>query len=232
MKPEVKLMWATPDPEYQIVRAARICYGGENKIDSKWVPTEAAHQVALNNRMTLGVPLLKVELGPNDEKLLKTIMTNQHNTCLRFASAAFNVSNISRVSSHQLVRIAHFGILQRSQRYCSEDGASFIYPEENDTFKDLTNKALQAYKDAVAAGMAEEDARYILPQSIDTRINLVSNFQGWKHMLSIRLDKHAQYETRLVAIELCKQLYELAPIVFGSDMEKIERENLCARKPT
>ena len=40
-----------------------------------------------------------------------------HLATLRFAYATFNVSGISRVCSHQIVRMAHAGILQRSQRY-------------------------------------------------------------------------------------------------------------------
>lgn len=51
-----------------------------------------------------------------------------HLATLRFAFATFNVSGISRVCSHQLVRMAHAGILQRSQRYVKESAVEFIDP--------------------------------------------------------------------------------------------------------
>lgn len=226
MKPQIKLLWATPDAEYQIIRSARICYASEDLSDSRWVPTEHAQNILMNNKMTLGVPMVRVELGPNDKRLLETLMSNQHNTCLRFASAAFNISSISRACSHQLVRVAHFGILQRSQRYCSEKETDFIFPEETDKFNEFSQRAKELYIEAIESGMDKEDARYILPNATSTNINMVSNFQGWKHMLSLRLNKHAQYETRLVAIELCKQLYEIAPIIFKPDMNKISEQRL------
>jgi thymidylate synthase (FAD) len=226
MQSNVSLMWVTPDPEFQIIRSARICYNSGEKIDSHWVQTDAMQDMLVNKKMTVGVPMMKVKIGPNDEGLLRTLMKNQHNTCLRFASASFHIDNISRVCSHQMVRIAHFGILQRSQRYCNEGDTSFVFPAENEKFKDFASKAKALYNEAIADGMTEEDARYILPNASTTQLNLVSNFQGWKHLLAIRLNKHVQFETRLVAIELCKQLYELAPIVFESDYKKIEELKL------
>ena len=229
MEPKVTLMWGTPDPEYQIVRAARECYASEDSIDSHWEPTGAVQKIMMGGGLDVGVPMLKVKLGPNDTALLKTLMKNQHNTCLRFASAAFRITDISRVCSHQLVRIAHFGILQRSQRYCNEENTNFIFPDTIEDKRDAENVGkyfLEVYKDLIAAGVKEEDARYILPGATSTRINMVSNFQGWKHLLHIRLNKKVQLETRMVAAELCRQLYELAPIVFEEDFNKLDNLDL------
>lgn len=226
MKPVIKLMWATPDAEYQIVRATRICYGSEDKIDSRWVPTENATNLITTGNLTIDAPMVKVMLGEKDTALLKRIMTNQHNTCLRFASAAFHISNISRVCSHQLVRIAHFGILQRSQRYCNEGSSSVCSPDVPEEFEGevekVYNDAYKLYNKMVDQGVKEEDARYVLPNASSTQINMVSNFQGWKHFLKIRLAKKVQLETRLVAAEICKQLYNIAPVIFEADYEKLD----------
>ena len=224
MEPKITLMWGTPDPEYQIVRAARECYASEDSIDSRWEPTGAAQKVMMGGGMDVGVPMMKVKLGLSDTALLKTLMKNQHNSCLRFSSAAFRITDISRVCSHQLVRIAHFGILQRSQRYCNEGDSSFIYPKVLDEYvgmADFFEHAREIYNKLVESGVKEEDARYLLPSAAQTRINMVSNFQGWKHLLHIRLNKKVQLETRMVAAELCRQLYELAPIVFEEDFNKL-----------
>lgn len=229
MKPEIKMMWSTPDAEYQIVRATRICYASEDSIDSRWVPTGEAQEILLSGNMTIGVPVLKVNIGPKDEDLLRTIMKNQHNTCLRFASAAFHIKDISRVCSHQLVRIAHFGILQRSQRYCNEGKSSFVFPESLDGLlnKDVyLENTLDIYNDLIESGVKEEDARYVLPGASSTQINMVANFQGWKHFLKIRLAKKVQLETRQVAAEVCRQLYAVAPIIFESDYNKLEELGL------
>ena len=226
MESKIKLLWNTQDPEYQIVRASRICYGSEDKIDSRWEPTEHVQNIMVGKGLQVGVPLMKVKLGPSDEQLLKTIMKNQHNTCLRFASAAFNIKDVSHVCSHQLVRIAHFGILQRSQRYCDDSNVEFSFPAEIKSHLD-TNTYIESckemYKNMIKAGIKKEDARYVLPSASVTELNMVSNFQGWKHFLNIRLAEKVQKETREVAIEICKQLYDLAPIVFEVDFKKIKK---------
>jgi len=222
MEPKITMLWKTPDPEYQVVRATRICYGSEDKIDSRWVPTGAAQSLLMGQGMQLDVPLLEVKIGPNDEKLLRTIMSNEHNTCLRFASAAFHVDKISRVCSHQLVRLAHFGFLQRSQRYCNEGETEFYIPEsmQGTEYEDFMIASRDFYDRAVKSGIKKEDARYLLPNGASTQLNMVSNFQGWKHFLGIRLDKKVQLETLEVAKEICRQLYAVAPIIFEKDMER------------
>jgi thymidylate synthase (FAD) len=228
MKPEIKLMWKTPDPEFQIIRAARICYNSEDKIDSRWEPTEQAQNVMMGGGMQLDIPMVRVKIGPKDESLLRKLMSNQHNTCLRFASAAFQIQNVSRVCTHQLVRIAHFGILQRSQRYCNEGETDFYIPEKlsDGEYEEFFSRGRKLYDQAIKDGVSEEMARYLLPNGALSQINLVSNFQGWKHLLKIRLSKKVQYETRVVAAELCKQLYEMAPIVFEANYKKLERIGL------
>lgn len=55
-------------------------------------------------------------------------VSSSHLATLRFAYATVRVSDISRVCSHQLVRVAHAGILQRSQRYVKETHVKYIDP--------------------------------------------------------------------------------------------------------
>lgn len=228
---EVKLLWNTPDPEYQIVRSARICYNSYEKEDSTYELTGVG--TASDGNITIKYPVATVKLGPNDLKLLNIIMTNNHNTCLRFSSAAFNISGISRACSHQLVRIAHFGILQQSQRYVDVGDMEVVFPDvsyagydnakwyETES-KKLTAASIKFYKEALERGILKEDARYDLPEASTTSINMVSNFQGWKHLLSIRLGKHVMKETRDVAAVLCLELFKLAPNIFRSDLQKLE----------
>lgn len=230
MKPEVKLMWATPDPEFQIVRAARICYQSEGKIDSSWVVTGL--QKADTGEMQIKYPVTEVQLGPNDKGLLDKLMTNNHNACLRFASAAFTISGISRVCSHQLVRIAHFGILQKSDRY-SETFENVIPEElmgvdsELDALIDNAEQAAESvYIKALEKGVNKEFARYMLPNASQTEINMCANFQGWKHFLDIRLNKKVQPETLKVAGLVCEELVKVAPNVFESDYVKLQELGL------
>lgn len=146
-----------------------------------------------------------------------------HMATMRFAYATFNISGISRVCSHQLVRVAHAGILQRSQRYVKESAVTYIDPpallelpvELQFGWKNTQRDAEDLYLHLVDNKlMRKEDARYILPQGCMTEMNVCMNFQGWKDFLHNRTDKHAQWEIREVAVEIQRLLNSIAPRLF------------------
>lgn len=149
-----------------------------------------------------------------------------HLATLRFAYATVNISGISRVCSHQLVRIAHAGILQESQRYVEQTNIDFVKPPSLDAFSSwdkgwlevewdaLLQSCADLYQQSIKAGMKKEDARYILPQACTTQLNLCLNFQAWRDVLKNRTSKTAQWEVREVAIEIQKLLHGIAPEVF------------------
>lgn len=146
-----------------------------------------------------------------------------HLATMRFAFATISVEGISRVCSHQLVRMAHAGILQRSQRYVKESKVDFIDPPALLDCPEWYRHAwAKVQADAEALYLAavdqkflkKEDARYILPQGCATGVNLCLNFQGWQDYLRNRDDKHAQWEIRNVASEIRNLLIGIAPGIF------------------
>jgi thymidylate synthase (FAD) len=139
-----------------------------------------------------------------------------HLATLRFASAVFNVSGISRAAANQFVRSKHLDFLQRSQRYCAEDTPTFVYPNTahfefiDNSYKD----ALVNYNTLLANGVKKEDARMVLPLGIATELNVVGNFQAWLDFLKLRTDKAAQAEIREVAVRIGHRLAESCPNIF------------------
>lgn len=150
-------------------------------------------------------------------------MSVNHLATLRFAYADFHISGISRVASHQLVRVAHAGILQRSQRYVKETVVEYVNPpafealpfELQIAWQDLQQEAEDLYLYLIDSGqMKKEDARYILPQGCTTSLRICGNFQMWHDLLANRTSKKAQWEVRAVAEEILRQLHQHAPRVF------------------
>jgi thymidylate synthase (FAD) len=149
-------------------------------------------------------------------------MSVSHLATLRFASADFEIRGISRVASHQLVRVAHAGILQRSQRYVKETRVEYIDPPAladmppylQHFWKTTQHDAEAIYLRAIEHGMKKEDARYILPQGCTTGLRICGNFQMWHDLLANRTAKKAQWEVRDVAQEILRQLNQHAPNVF------------------
>lgn len=145
-----------------------------------------------------------------------------HLMTLRFAYATFNIQGISRCCSHQIVRVAHAGILQESQRYVEQTNIEWVIPpglkNTTDGFTQRWGKHLrqsaELYREALKLGMKKEDARYILPQSCTTQLNMTGNFQMWQDLLRNRTKPAAQWEVREVAIEIQKYLHDIAPEIF------------------
>lgn len=147
-----------------------------------------------------------------------------HLATLRFAYATVNISGISRVCSHQLVRIAHAGILQESQRYVEQSQIVWIdppalqtvSPETRQIVSRLQNLSEATYHRLLDDGMKKEDARYYLLQQCNTQLNLCLNFQAWQDMLKNRTQKAAQWEIRAVAVAIQNELNTIAPNLFDA----------------
>jgi len=188
---QVTLTDYTTDPVNRIGMQAAICYDADTSIDSNI--KRASH-----------------------------CKDKGHLMVLRFAYASFNIQGISRIASHQLVRVAHAGILQESQRYVKQSNISFIKPPAlinmpNDLqqrwFRALSDCEL-IYQDSLQYGMKKEDARYILPQSCTTQLNMTGNFQMWRDLLNNRTKPAAQWEVRDLAEEIKRLLHSIAPELF------------------
>ena len=146
-----------------------------------------------------------------------------HLATLRFAHATFHIAGISRVCSHQLVRSKHLDFLQRSQRYCSEIDSTVVVPKLNEEqeFEYITaiQTAQMAYNKLINLGVKKEDARFVLPEATTTELIVTGNFQAWLDFISLRADKHAQWEIRevsktinnILAKELDNQLFTWMP---------------------
>jgi len=141
-----------------------------------------------------------------------------HLSTLRFASAVFNISGISRVCSHQFVRSKHLDFLQRSQRYCKELNTPVVQPnlteEQENVYMGAVLTAQMAYENLLALGVKKEDARFVLPECTTTELNVVGNLQAWRDFIKLRADKHAQWEIREVAKQINNQLNQHCPNLF------------------
>ncbi|MGB9735372.1 MAG: FAD-dependent thymidylate synthase [bacterium] len=195
----VRLLNFTPDPDRTVAVAARLCY-------SKHTIEE-----------------LKAELTTEKiEKLILSILRSGHHSVLEHASFTYGIEGVSRVTTHQLVRHRLASYSQQSQRYTKFDKQSdFIVPEtirKNEELKEkfltLSNKAINLYHEMISAGIPLEDARYILPSGINTRIIVTMNARELLHFFRLRTCLRAQWEIREMAIEMLKLAKAVAPIIF------------------
>ena len=158
----------------------------------------------------------------SNERRIKNLLKMGHLATLRFASATFMVSNITRVCSHQFVRSKHLDFLQQSQRYVNQSNVTFTTPIDvlkNQELLQMYSKgvadAFVLYDKLIEKGIKKEDARFVLPECTNTTLIVTGNFQAWKDFIHLRDDKAAQWEIRDVAQRIKKELAKHAPTIFG-----------------
>lgn len=74
--------------------------------------------------------------------------------------------------------------------------------------------AVNVYENLVAAGLAPEQARFVLPQGMITRWVWTGSLYGWFNVYKQRSSEHAQYEVREFARLLDIEMEKLFPIAW------------------
>jgi len=197
---KVKLINYTKNPERIVAQSARLCY---SSLDIKELNKNLSDESII--------------------KIIKKIMKLGHYSVLEHASFTFAIEGISRVTSHQLVRHRIASFSQQSQRYVKikAQGFSYVVPKsivENDKLKKSFYKALNkiesTYNFFLEHNIAEEDARYILPQAVETKIILTANARELLHIFNLRCCNRAQWEIRELANIMLEEVKSIAPNIF------------------
>lgn len=196
---DVRLLSHTPNPERAVAAAARLCYA----------PVGAAE---LMEDMTDGAV----------RKVLGVILKSGHLSALEHASYTFAIDGVSRALTHQLVRHRLASYNQQSQRYVSyaEEPVFIVPPAVSadpvvlERYNVATAAAFKAYRALIDAGVAAEDARYLLPNAMETKIVVTMNIRELLHFFELRCCNRAQWEIRALALTMLELAEPTAPYVF------------------
>ena len=186
--------------------------------------------------------------------LLQKALEMGHHSVLEHAYFTFDLQNISRTCSHQLVRHRLASYSQQSQRHVRiTRGCGYIKPRSVDgitaqvqmngvnmqlTFDDAMDLTRQIEEAFLIQGIEAEDARYVRPNAATTNITVSMNARELLHFLGLRCTIAAQWEIRDVAWAMFGCLKLVAPTIFrtlpiasadSSVREKITRleSNVC-----
>jgi len=195
---KVELLSYTPEPDRVVAISARLCYS------------------------KIGISELAEKLADDKIKdLLKKLESSGHLSPFEHANFTFGIEGISRVTSHQLVRHRIASYSQQSQRYVKMSNGEFVIPPSikknssaSELVYNLNDMAMSVYNKLIQLGIPEEDARYILPQGITTKIIVTMNARELLHFFNLRCCLRAQWEIRAMANLMLRKVKEVAPIIF------------------
>ena len=166
-------------------------------------------------------------LYEKDEKLIKYLATHGHISPFGHAFASFHVKAPIFVA-RQLVKHKFLRWNEISRRYVDDEPEFYTpdvwrgrsedkkqgsegtveYQEEWDYNYDLC----KTYNKMIAAGIAPEQARMILPQSTMTEWYWSGSLDAFASMCNLRCKPDTQYETRLVADQISEVMSGLYPV--------------------
>jgi len=208
----VELLRHTPESEEIIAMGAKLCYTNSDL-----------------SELQKGVE--EKDQGPFIDKLLDM----EHLSPIEHASFTFGIEGVSRSLLAQITRhrIASFSV--KSQRYVSaqsrEQGETFNYiiPPSilalgDEAIKEYETQmqTIQGWYDSWLKKLGDkgeksnEDARFILPNSAETKMIVTMNARQLLHFFNLRCCNRAQWEIRALATEMLNLCKKVAPNVFKS----------------
>jgi len=157
--------------------------------------------------------LYSTDLGALKKTLAEKHVTFNPEAMMDHVVYMFEIEDCSRVTTHQLVRHRVASYDQESQRFSAATKEGIVTPPSiqtnevaNRVYDDALKAVYIAYEKIVAAGVPKEDARYLLPTAIKTKLVMTINARSLMHIVWQRTALQAQWEIR----ELATTLYELA----------------------
>lgn len=204
---DVRLVWITPDAEQLISYMARV--SNPEKQESTDI-----------------------------QGLINYMLRNNHVSPFEMVNAVFEITT-TRDITRQILRHRSFSFQEFSQRYQTVDklpaadlrecrmqdntNRQSSYPSHdailNDTWdniqKAVLDIAVAGYGEAVAMGIAKEQARVLLPEGLTTsRMYMNGTLRSWIHYIKVRSGEDTQKEHREIANKIGKILVEQLPIVW------------------
>ena len=194
-------------PDLSVVNAARVSFGKQSEL------------VCIDRQK--GEYILKEK----DVKLIRYLAEHQHKSPFNHAFATFHVKAPIFVA-RQLQKHEYMPWNEISRRYVdsepefyepvvwrgrSEDKKQGSYGIVDLKTKPTHQYALQTYHNLLSDGVAPEQARMVLPQSMYTEWYWSGSLYAFSKMCSLRLKNDAQLETQVVAKQISNVMKDLYP---------------------
>ena len=197
--------------DISVVNAARVSFGKKSKLEC------------------IDMVKGKYVLNKKDAKLINYLAKYKHKSPFNHTFATFHVKAPIFVA-RQLVKHEYMPWNEISRRYVDEEPELYIPDEWRGRSADkkqgsegvvkgvdphvasiMVESSLQDYKYLLAKGVAPEQARMILPQSIMTEWYWSGTVYAFAKMCQLRCAKDSQQESREVAYQVSEYMEKLFP---------------------
>jgi len=202
--------------DLSVVNAARVSFGKKSGMDEDG----------------LGVWHLK----DADKKLIHYLAKHKHLSPFGHAFASFHVKAPIFVA-RQLVKHSYLRWNEISRRYVDEEPEFYVPDVWRGRAEDKKQGSgsnldwdhnpyayeacLRNYNFLLEVGVAPEQARMVLPQSVFTEWYWSGSLDAFAKMCALRLKEDTQYESRVVAEQVNEKMASLYPVSWTALMENL-----------
>ena len=166
-------------------------------------------------------------------KLLDYCIKHGHWSIFEMAHMTVEITT-SRAIAAQILRHRSFSFQEFSQRYAEaqefeiyqarsqdpknrQNSLDDMSDYDKDWFKAaqeyIQEESIKLYKEALAKGIAKEQARFLLPLSTQTKLYMTGSIRSWMHYLDVRTGNGTQLEHMEIANEIKKIFIEQLPVI-------------------
>lgn len=226
--------------DLSVVNAARVSFGKQSQAVD-WLEYEYENGTRSGDLIAV--------LDERDAKLIKYLAKHSHLSPFGHAFASFHCKSPLFVHA-QLVKHKFLRVNTISRRYV-DDNIEFYEPEVwrgrsadkkqgSEGVVDVwgmdvgrlygnpdyvsSEVCLRAYKSLLEQGVAPEQARIVLPQSLMTEFIWSGSLDAFASMCRLRCASDTQYESRIVANQISEVMGELFPVSWAALLQTGESD--------
>lgn len=221
---KVSLIAHTPEPEKVVAAAAKLCYSNAHIDDllDGLTPEKSADFVRMLARMGHESPTEHASFTFAIEGVSRSLLAQ----ITRHRIASFSVQSQRYVDMSAADMVVPPAIAQdgeASEAFSQAiKSAKYAYDHLHHVLEDIhtyelmlgDSKLTEKQARNKASKMANEDARFVLPEACQTRMLVTMNARELNNFFKLRCCTRAQWEIRQVAEEMLKLVYPIAPHLF------------------
>lgn len=206
---DVKLKWATPDPDGIMGNIARV--SNPKNQDNPDVKGLLAYCARNAHWSVFEHACACLEINTTRD-IGRQIIRHKSFAFSEFSQRYADATQLGEFVSREC-RLQDSKNRQNSLE-CSDEGLILRWHALQAS---VANRSLEAYQCALEAGIAKEQARALLPEGLTpSRLYMTGSMRSWITYCKVRLDPSTQKEHRLIAEQVLAVLRTVAPITMAA----------------
>ena len=200
MKPNVKLIYITPDAEKTMAYVARVSNPGNQ--DNENYAGLLRYCIQHNHWSVFEQAHMSLEIETN-RGIAAQILRHRSFTFQEFSQRYADTNLLASEIPVPELRRQDTKNRQNSTDDLEEEKVFVM----NKMIRDLFNDAQDTYNFLLEQGVAKECARFVLPLATPTRIYMTGSCRSWIHYINLR-SAHGTQKEHMVIAEGCREIFK------------------------